>query len=136
MSSPAAPLVALMRARSDRGAKFPTNTCLMQVRGLYGIDAKYPTAYQAWLGAGGAAGENTHTVNYHVQGMPVFLKGAGAAGHICLYDSDGYVWTTDYPRKGHWNRVKLGELAKAWNMRVLGGSEVLNGVRVLPHREF
>ncbi len=112
---------------------FPTNTCLMQVRRAWGVAAKYPTAYAAWIGAGGAKGADTHTINYKVHGMPIFLKGRGAAGHVCIYDTDGYVYTTDYPRKGRWNRVKLTDLARAWNMRVLGGSEVLNGVRVLPH---
>lgn len=115
---------------------FPMDTCLMQVRRAWGVPAKYPTAYSAWLGAGGAAGPDTHTKHYEVHGMPIFMKGRGAAGHVCIYDADGYVWTTDYPRKGHWNRVKLTDLARAWGMRVLGGSETLNGVRVLQHRAF
>jgi hypothetical protein len=118
---------------SDR---FPTDTCLMQVRKAWGVPALYPTAYAAWLGAGGAKGENTHTEHYRVKGMPIFMKGTGAHGHVCLYDEDGYVWTTDYPKRGQWNRVKLSILADAWNMRVLGGSEVLNGVRVLPHKSY
>ncbi len=115
-------------------ASFPTDTCLMQVRKAWGVPALYPTAYAAWIGAGGAAGANTHTVHYQVHGMPIFMKGRGAAGHICIYDTDGYVWTTDYPRKGRWNRVKLTDLAGAWGMHVLGGSETLNGFRVLPHK--
>jgi hypothetical protein len=117
-------------------ARFPTNTCLMQVRKAWGVDAYYPTAYAAWLGAGGANGANTHTDHYKVRGMPIFLKGTAAAGHVCIYDTDGYVWTTDYPRRGRWNRVKLTDLAHAWNMKVLGGSETLNGVRVLPHHTY
>lgn len=121
----------------DKGATFPVDTCLMQVRKAWGVPALYPTAYAAWLGAGGAAGANTHTDPAHfVHGMPIFLKGSSAAGHICLYDKDGYVNTTDYPNKGRWGRVKLTALAKAWNMRVLGGSETLNGVRVLPHKSY
>jgi hypothetical protein len=118
------------------GDKFPTNTCLMQVRKAWGLAAKYPTAYEAWLGAGGADGANTHTKYYEVKGMPIFMKGSGPYGHVCIYDTDGYVYTTDYPHKGRWNRVKLTTLAKAWNMRVLGGSETLNGVRVLPHKSY
>lgn len=112
---------------------FPVDTCLMQVRRAWGVPALYPTAYAAWVGAGGAAGANTHTVHYQVHGMPIFLKGNGAAGHICIYDKDGYVYTTDFPNRGKWGRVKLTTLAKAWGMRVLGGSETLNGVRILPH---
>lgn len=116
---------------------FPVDTCLMQVRRAYGIAAEYPTAFAAWIGAGGASGANTHTDPAHfIKGMPIFMKGSSSAGHICLYDGDGYVMTTDYPRQGRWNRVKLNALAKAWNMRVLGGSEVLNGVRVLPHKAY
>lgn len=118
------------------GDTFPVDTCLMQVRKAWGVNAYYPTAYAAWLGAGGAGGENTHTEHYKVKGMPIFLKGAAAAGHVCIYDTDGYVWTTDYPKRGRWNRVQLASLAKAWNMRILGGSETLNGVRVLPHRQY
>jgi hypothetical protein len=117
-------------------ARFPTNTCLMQVRKAWGVSALYPTAYAAWLGAGGAAGANTHTEHYQVKGMPIFMKGSSAAGHVCLYDADGYVWTTDYPKKGQWNRVKLDKLAAAWKMRILGGSETINGVRVLPHKQY
>lgn len=115
---------------------FPTNTCLMQVRKAWGVAALYDTAYHAWLGAGGATGADTHTAHYQVKGMPIFMKGSGAAGHVCVYDDNGYVWTTDYPRRGHWNHVKLTDLAKAWNMRVLGGSETINGVRVLPHKQY
>lgn len=123
-------------------ATFPVDTCLMQVRKAWGIDG-YPdnfkgarTAYNAWLYAGGDAGANTHTDHYHIHGMPIFLKGRGAAGHVCIYDADGYVLTTDYPRSNHWNRVKLSVLAKAWGMKVLGGSETLLGVRVLPHHTY
>lgn len=117
-------------------ATFPVDTCLMQVRKAWGVAALYPTAYAAWLGAGGAAGANTHTDHYQVHGMPIFLKGTSAAGHICIYDTDGYVWTTDFPNRGRWGRVKLASLAKAWNMRVLGGSETVNNVRVLPHHQY
>lgn len=124
------------------GATFPVDTCLQQVREAWGITG-YPssftakrTAYNAWLFAGGAAGANTHTEHYQVHGMPIFLKGSGAAGHICIYDTDGYVWTTDYPKKNHWGRVKLTTLAKAWNMKILGGSETLLGVRVIPHKAY
>lgn len=129
-------LAAIARCRMDWNSAFPTNTCLKQVRTVYDIPARSATAWDEWLANGGAKGANTHTEHYAVQGMPVFLKGSGSAGHVCIYDSDGYVFTTDYPRRGHWNRVKLSALAKAWNMRILGGSEVLNGVRVLPHREY
>lgn len=136
LTRPGVSVTAVNYAKANKGAPFPVDTCLMQVRKAFGINAKYPTAYAAWLGAGGPQGANTHTTHYAVQDMPIFMKGAGAAGHICIYDTDGYVYTTDYPKRGQWNRVKLATLAKAWNMRILGGSETLNGVRVLPHKTF
>lgn len=123
-------------ATIDDSERFSTNLCLQRVRMCYGIAARYPTAYDAWIGAGGRNGRNTHYTFYKVQGMPIFMKGSGAAGHVCIYDKDGYVWTTDYPRKGRWNRVRLDDLAKAWRMKILGGSETLNGVRVLPHKQY
>lgn len=135
-------MTAVAYTKANKGAPFPVDTCLMQVRKAFGIDT-YPnnfagqhTAYNAWLNVGGAGGANTHTTHYTVQNMPLFMKGAGAAGHICIYDTDGYVYTTDYPKKGQWNRVKLATLAKAWHMKILGGSETLLGVRVLPHKTF
>lgn len=136
--------VAWIRDAINKGMTFDMDECLQRCRyalnGKDGSNTPVPglggTAYEAWLRAGGAGGENTHTARYQVQGMPIFMKGAGHAGHICIYDTDGYVMTTDYPRKGRWNRVKLSTLAKAWNMKVLGGSETLNGVRVLPHKSY
>lgn len=131
-------MTALPKLNIPVGDKFGVNLCLQRVRMAWGVPARQgsDTAYHEWLLEGGAHGENTHTEHYQVKGMPIFMKGAGVNGHVCIYDADGYVWTTDWPNRGRWNRVKLTALAKAWNMRVLGGSEVLNGVRVLPHKSY
>lgn len=126
--------VARAKALVAKGTRVPVDTCLMQVRKLFDVPAKYRTAYLAWLGAGGHDGPNTHYALPAPAGVPVFMKGRNAAGHICLSDGNGGVYTTDYPRVGRWNHVAdIHTLARAWNMKVLGWSETVNGVRVYPH---
>lgn len=127
---------AVAYAQAHRGEPFPTDTCLMQVRKAFGIAAKYPTAYAAWLGAGGAAGVNTHTLIPAGPNVPIFFKGRGAAGHIAISAGNGWCWSTDILRPGRWDRVRIEDLAKRWNMKYLGWSETLNGVRVHPHIDF
>lgn len=112
--------------------------CLMNVRTALGVPAKYPTAYAAWLGAGGAAGAYTHTQIKAPAGVPVFYKGTASAGHIAIadhHDATGalWVWTTDWKGAHHWTLVRSADLAKRWGMKYLGWSETLNGVRVHAH---
>lgn len=108
--------------------------CLQHVRELLDVKAGAKTAYKAWLAAGGHDGVNTHYAIPAPAGVPLFLKGKNAAGHICLADGNGGAYTTDYPKAGRWGHVAdVRTLARAWNMDVLGWSETLNGVRVYRH---
>lgn len=125
-----------IKAQMANGTRFGVDLCLQRVRLAYqaGIPGLGGTAYQAWIRAGGADGPNTHTVKPAPAGVPIFMKGSGRAGHVCVSDGNGGVYTTDYPLLNRWNHVAdIHTLARAWNMRILGWSETLNGVRIHPH---
>lgn len=110
------------------------NHCLLNVRRAFGISALYPTAYAAWLGAGGKHGANTHTVIPAPPNVPIFFKGAAAAGHVVVSAGDGWCYTTDWNgNDGQWTKVRVADIVSRWNYRYLGWSETLNGRRVHPH---
>ncbi len=56
--------------------------------------------------------------------------------HVAISAGNGWCWSTDILRPGRWDRVRIDDLAKRWNMKYLGWSETLNGVRVHPHIDF
>lgn len=133
---------AVTYAAAHTGEPFPTDTCLMQVRRAFKIYA-YPdsftgarTAYNAWLYAGGAMGQNTHTMLDAPANVPIFFKGRGAAGHIAISAGNGMCWSTDIRRPGHWDLVSVKSLSAKWNMKYLGWSETLLGIRVHPHVKY
>lgn len=112
---------------------FPVNTCLKQVRLSLGIPAKYPRAIDAWYGAGGRDGVDTHYMADPPPpaGVPVFWSGGpGSAGHVALSAGGGWVWSTDILRRGHWAKVPISLIHTKWGLKYLGWSETLNGVRV------
>lgn len=134
MTASNATAVARAKALVASQKAISADFCLEHVRDLFDIPAKYKTAYKAWVGAGGHDGPNTHYSLAAPAGVPLFLKGSSAAGHICLADGKGGAYTTDYPKKGRWGHVAdVHTLANAWNMTVLGWTETLNGVRVYKH---
>lgn len=111
--------------------------CKSFVRQMWGIPSDgTPTAYQAWLNAGGAQGKNTHTVLPAPKGAPVFFKGVGKDGHVAISDGHGNVVSTDINGLGRVWFVSESEIEQKWHMRRLGWSETLDGVRLLPHIEY
>lgn len=137
--------IANITAQIANGTRFGVDLCLQRVRLAYqaGIPGLGGTAYQAWIRAGGAAGPNTHTVKPAPAGVPIFYKGSGNAGHVAvsagIHAGEPWIYTTDFDvnRPGHltgrWALVRERDLMRGWNMRRLGWSETLNGVRIHPH---
>lgn len=111
--------------------------CLKFVRTMFGVAGRYPTAYSAWQGAGGAKGANTHTLMAPPANVPVFWSGgAHGYGHIAIADGRGNVYSTDIRRKGKVDLVPISEIHRKWGLKLLGWSETINGVRVHPHVDF
>lgn len=121
--------LAAARKESEKSGVFDAGLCLRHVRLWYGIAAKYPSAIEAWEGAGGADGDATHTVLDPPKGVPVFWSG-GRFGHIALSAGNGKIWTTDLPQRGRTGLVDIELVHERWNYKYLGWAETLNGVRV------
>lgn len=128
---PNTPKQAIAKAEAETRAKgvYDAGLCLRHVRLWFGIAAKYPSAIEAWEGAGGAGGDATHTVLDAPPGVPMFWRG-GRFGHIALSAGDGMIYTTDLPQRGRTGLVKASLVEERWNYKYLGWSETLNGVRV------
>ena len=95
--------------------------CLVFVRTCYNIDAKYPSAMDAWKAA-----KHRHTGTAPV-GAPVFFSTpATKYGHVALYLGDGK-YRTNYSAKGTVVTATLDDPVFK-GMKRLGWSEDLNGV--------
>jgi len=117
------PMQALTRAKEF--TTYPSGMCLRFVRSLYNVPAKYADAATAWA----------HTKYRHSstppKGVPVWWTGGSSGhGHVAISDGNGYVISTDYPRRGRVGRVLISTLTRAWNLRYRGWSEDINDVRV------
>lgn len=111
--------------------------CLKFVRTQFGLVGRYPSAYSAWLGAGGAKGVNTHTLLRPPANVPVFWSGGPHGyGHVAIADGQGRVWSTDILRKGKVDLVPLATIHAKWGLKYLGWTETLNGIRVSPHVDY
>lgn len=123
---------ARIRANKTDGQR---NHCLLNVRQAYGIAGKYPTAYAAWLGAGGHDGANTHYALTPVRGSVVFWSGGSSgAGHVAIVEDSTHCWTTDWNgKRGQWTLIKISDVARVWGLHYVGWSETLNGVRIVAH---
>lgn len=120
--------IANARAKSRRGL-FPTNTCLMQIRKLFGVDAKFPTAARAWAGA-----KHRHPCSSGADvprgGIPFWTGGSSGAGHIALGLGDGLCETTDFVNRGGFGVAHIDDITRRWGLTFEGWTEDLNGVRV------
>lgn len=106
---------------------FPTRTCLYFARIALQVPRRFPTAMSAWVHARYRHRTSIWSIP---PGVPVFTKGASAAGHIAISLGNGWVRSTDWPRDGLVGDVQLTTLLAKWRHRYLGWSEDLNGVRV------
>lgn len=103
--------------------------CLVFVRNCYGIGARYPSAAAEW--ASNPSQHRTSSTNGVPKGAPVhFYTPATKYGHVALYLGGGK-FRTNYSARGTIVTATLGRGA-LYGMTMLGWSEHVNGVRVLP----
>lgn len=132
-------LSALARARSERRA--PTaaaprlwrGLCLAFTRTTLGVDAKHPSAIEAWR-ATPAAQRHDHDdgdAGNPPPGVPLYWSG-GKYGHVALSAGNGWCWSTDIRRRGKVDRVRISLIHQRWGLAYLGWCESINGVRVYP----
>ena len=115
-------------ALSAQGTPVGVGLCLQNVRGAYGIGAKYPSAIAAW---NGVADKYVHTWYNPPAGVPVFWSGGSQGfGHVAISDGNGNVWSTDIKREGKWDLVPIAEIHTKWGLNYEGWTELLNGTRV------
>lgn len=109
-----------------------TGLCLKFTRTMFRVTSRYPSAIEAWEGAGGASGPDTHTVLAPPANVPVFWRG-GRYGHVAVSAGGGMCWSTDIRRKGKVDLVPIAEITRKWRFEYLGWSETINGVRIHEH---
>ncbi len=63
------------------------------------------------------------------RGVPVWWTG-GTHGHVAISAGNGYVISTDWPRRGTVGRVSIATLTDSWNKKYGGWSEDINEVHV------
>lgn len=108
------------------GSKDEGGMCLRFARTCVGAPAAAPDAATAWR-----ATIYRHT-SIPPRGALVWWSGGSRnRGHVAIGDGKGFCWSTDIARLGRVDRVSLAYLAARWgNLRYLGWSEDVNGVRV------
>lgn len=123
--------LAYLRERFEHGPDVGTGWCLREVRKAYGIAALHPDASTAWRKA--ARKHPTTDLASIPPGVPVFWTGgAGGFGHVAVKAGGrGHdVWTTDFVRRGRFDRVDGRKIGPTWGLKLEGWAEDLNGVRV------
>jgi hypothetical protein len=116
---------AKARALAKVGKSAQANHCLQEVRGVFGIGAKYPSAVSAW----------NHAAHRHVGArppagavVPVFFNTSNPYEHVAIAIGDGRVVTINGSRWSIYSSIEA--MASAWRVSYLGYSEDLNGVRL------
>lgn len=113
---------AIKRGHDDKTNE--VGMCLREVRGWFGVDAKYASAISAWRNA-------AHRHSGGHRGLPCFWSGGSKDfGHIALDIGNGYCISTDAPGigSGKVGVVKKSAISSAWYMTYLGYTTDLNGV--------
>lgn len=129
---------ALAEARklADDLGSFDVGFCLREIRKLYDVaahdftpgDGRSPDAAEAWRFA--KRQHPQRDLRRIPAGVPVFwIGGAAGHGHIAMKaGGDGVdVWSTDFARPGHLDRVDGTLIGPRWGMQLVGWSEDLNG---------
>lgn len=113
--------------------------CLRETRGYYNVFSKYVAAKDSLAGAinMGVA----HRVQFSADGVKAIPRGAivywrkfsggfvSGYGHIAPSFGGGFCGSTDWPT-GHYGRVNIYTLAKAWGYTEIWWAPVVNDVRV------
>lgn len=118
---PHSPVVALARAKATE--TFTADMCLKFVRTRFGVAALAGDAAEGF-----AMTDERHT-STPPRGVPVWWTG-GTHGHVAISAGNGYVISTDWPRRGTVGRVSIATLTDSWNKKYRGWSEDINQVHV------
>lgn len=115
---------AIARALTESGhpSQDWQGRCLVFVRTMCGVDAKYGDAATAWVNA-----RKRHTNGTPTAGAAVFWTGGSHGyGHVALSAGGGKVWTTDIAGAGRVSLEDIATIHNRWGLRYVGWSEDLN----------
>lgn len=123
--------LAYLRAHQEHAPAFGVNECKKQTRTAYGVASDgSKDATEAWS-------RTRHRLSAAEPWLPGALAwwtgGSEGHGHVAICDTKpGYVWTVDYLRPGHWDRVLLAAVSARWTqLREVGFSADIDGVQVV-----
>lgn len=105
----------------------PEGSCLIYAREVFGIAAKYPTAWQAWENA-----QYKHT-DQSFPSVPVlvFFSGAGGDGHVEVYvPGQGFYGSPYNTPTGHIMCATIAQVEQHYGVKFAGWAEDVDGVRV------
>jgi hypothetical protein len=117
-------VLARCLAESEHPSQNWRGHCLVFVRTMAGIAAKYGSAAEAWANA-----RKRHTNGTPPAGAAVFWTGGSHGyGHVAVSAGDGKIWTTDIAGPGKVSKEDLGIVKSKWGLRYVGWTEDVNGV--------
>ena len=107
----------------------PPGMCQQFTRLAFGAGGGAPSASKAWDWA--KKKHPTKNANSIPAGVPVFWKGGSRGfGHVAVSLGNGLVRSTDWPRSGQVGTARITDISRAWNQRLMGWTEDINGVTV------
>lgn len=121
--------LAACLTESSRPSRDWTDSCLMFVRTMYGVAAKWPDAATAWR----SAVHKHPTTDPHAipRGVPVWWTGGSHGyGHVAVAVGNGQMWTTDLIRPGKVDLAPISQVHTKWGLQLVGWTEDINGVRI------
>ena len=121
--------IAFGLAMSHNDTFVDVGFCLRTVRTMYGVDALFLDAAEAWEGA-----KTRHPVDSGddvPRGAPVFWDGGSRGlGHVALSVGGGICLSTDFHRVGFVDLARIDTISSVWPVSLRGYTEDLNGVHV------
>lgn len=107
-------------------AKGVIGECLHYARDVFGLPAKYPTAWSNWL-----ATKYKHTDKLPNVAVPVWFSGAGGAGHVVVYVPNKGFYSSPW-QKGTTHAVlpSISEIERIYRVKYVGWSEDLENAKV------
>lgn len=121
--------IALARSMSKTGVWVGVGYCLKTIRGLYGVNAKYPDASTSWKNAKHKV--RVSSGNDVPRGVPVYWTGGSSGyGHIAISTGGGNCWSTDWARPGRIDKARINDITSGWNLKLEGYAWEINDVIV------
>lgn len=118
------------KARSLVGRANRVGYCLAEcVRTVYGIQGPYhwggngrPWAINYWLSAvsRGKVVKTRDPMRVPFGAMLFFDSSRNRPEHVAIGAGNGYCYSTDFPRRGRWGRVRIRSIESAWGMKLVG----------------